>query len=655
MVPLGLILLLSSADVPGRVVAPDVGPARSRAFAAWNGYIELPPARGRVIRHRGLSGGRPDSLWMRRMRDSTGRHVVPNWIGRLHEGGGEEEPSFHEQWAFSNTGQAFDGVAGRVGVDVGAIEAWVRSSGDSAVVVAFLDGGIDPRHPDFKGKLAYNASERNGLSGKDDDGNGYVDDTLGWDFVADDPVARDLGGHGTSTASLVVAAWDGNGMAGLAPGVRVLPIRVADGGARVELADLIDGMAYAAKRGAKIINLSLGGLQGPTGIDSAIARAVRSGAVVVVSAGNEGLDLDKTPSYPASLSMRGLVVVGASTNRDSLSGYSNRSRKTVSLSAPGDAIFAATIPLADTLWTESFESGLDGWVTGGNSTVIWGTESKLGTTWLSDSPARNYANTARSWIRSPRLNPDHRSRLVLSMKLRGDLNIADALIVESAPDTSFSKAVDTIFRYGSFSQKEPIELAMDAGQDGQDLYLRFTLVSARPSSTSDSGVMIDDLVLRARDVPQPPAGTYARVWGTSFSAPLVTGALALLASKHPTAPLDSLVAALQDGSKQVPALATASRSGARLWIPGAFARLEASTPVREGVPGMRGLVPVRGGVRVLESGHWVFEWRSVQGRLVAREEGVGERFIATASRSGALVWRLQAPDRRFSGMVLPQP
>lgn len=654
MISLGLIFLITSADVTATHSGSAESPIRAirSKLPDWNGYIELDPSHARVRRHRvAAAGTRPDSLWMRQMRDSAGRHLIPNWIGTLHEGGADE-PSFHEQWALSNTGKTIDGEIGIVGADVGAIDAWTRTAGDSSVVVAFLDGGIDLRHPDFKGKLAHNEMERNGVPGKDDDNNGYVDDTLGWDFIANDAVARDLGGHGSATASIVVGAWDGNGMAGLAPGVRVLPIRVADGGARIELADLVDGMNYAIKRKAKIINLSLGGLEGASGIDSAIARAVRSGAVVVASAGNEGYDLDKTPRYPASLVMKGLLVVGASTMRDSMSDYSNRSKKTVSLSAPGDAIFAATIPRGDTIWTETFESALVGWTTGGNSTVNWGTETKSGNTWLSDSPNRNYANAARSWIRSPLLNAEHRSSLVLSMSVRGGLNTADALMVESAPDTLFSTGVDTIFKYGAFYQNDPVGVGMDVGQDGKDLYLRFTLVSAKPSATNDSGVMIDSLVLRSRDVPQPPAGTYARVWGTSFSSPLVTGALALLASKNPDASPDSLVSAILGGAKVLPGLASASKSGARLWIPGAFLRMETTTKAMVSAIPERGAVAVRGGFRILEKGEWTLEWRNLQGRLVARERGVGEQTLKTVAQNGALTWRLQAPDRSFSGMIL---
>lgn len=585
------------------------------------------------------------------MRDSTGRRVVPNWIGTL-QGWGTDEPIFSQQWSLSNTGQVVESETGLPGADIGAVDAWKLTTGDSNVVVAFVDGGIDVRHPDFFGKLAYNETERKGVAGKDDDDNGYVDDTLGWDFVRGDAVARDLGGHGSATASLVVAAWDGNGLAGLAPGVRVLPVRVADGGARVELANLVDGIDYAVSRKARIINLSLGGLTTPEGVDSAIARAVRSGAVVVASSGNEGVDLDKTPRYPAALSMRGLLVVGASTMRDEWSGYSNYSLKKVHLSAPGDAILAASLPMPATLDQEHFESGIAGWTTGGGSTVNWGVETRNGNTWLSDSPGKLYATSGHSWIRSPKLNADGRSDLVLTLTLRGSVSGSDLFLVEAAPDTSFTTDVDTLFEFGSFLMREPMSMGFDVPQDGHPFHVRFSLVSSRPSSTADSGVMIDSLALYARDVPQPPAGTFARVWGTSFSSPLVAGALALLLSRNPNASIDSLVAAIQGGAQVVPELAKASMTGARLWIPGAFTRLEKTTPAVPAAHRGPGVAPRKGALAVTDPGDWSLELRDLRGGLVERVTGRGPREVRLRAGS-PVAWSFRGSSGvRANGLVL---
>lgn len=655
MVPLGLILILAVGGGISHGPAPSDSTESdkpSRGTPQWRGYIDPDRSSGRVRRHRGPARfGRPDTAWMRHVRDSTGRRLIPNWIGTLH-GWGTDEPIYSQQWSLENTGQVVESETGLPGADIGAVEAWNLTTGDSNVVVAFVDGGIDVRHPDFFGKLAYNEIERKGVAGKDDDDNGYVDDTLGWDFVRGDAVARDLGGHGSATASLVAAAWDGNGLAGLAPGVRVLPVRVADGGSRVELANLVDGIDYAVSRKAKVVNLSLGGLTATDGIDSAIARAVRSGAVVVASSGNEGVDLDKTPRYPAALTMRGLLVVGASTMRDGLSGYSNYSLKKVHLSAPGDAILAASLPMPATLDQEMFESGLAGWTTGGNSTVNWDVETRNGNTWLSDSPGKLYATSGRSWIRSPKFNADGHSDLVLSMSLRGSVSGSDLFVIEAAPDTSFTTGVDTLFELGSFLMQEPMKMGFDVPQDGRPFHVRFSMSSSRPSSISDSGVMIDSLVLYARDVPQPPAGTFARVWGTSFSAPLVSGALALMLSRNPNASIDSLVAAIKGGAQVVSGLSKASMTGARLWVPGAFARLEKTTRTVPVVHRGPAVASRRGALSVLDAGDWTLELRDLRGALQERVAGKGPREIRLRAGS-PVAWSFRgSTGERMDGLVL---
>ena len=663
MVPLGLLFLMAAAgasfpagDSAVFIRASLESGLRSRlpgAVSSWRGALHRDAASGRMRRHvESRFGARPDSAWLHHMRDSLGRRVTPNWIGTLHADA-TMEPYFPDQWSLENTGQQYDDVIGVKGADIGVKDAWSLTTGDSSIIVAFLDGGVDVTHPELKGQFAHNKAELAGVAGKDDDGNGYVDDTLGWDFVRDDGVARDLGGHGTATASLLASRWDGNGMAGIAPGVRILPIRVADGGSRVELGALIDGIDYAISRKAKIINLSLGGLSAPDEIDSAIGRAVKAGAIVVASSGNEGVDLGVSRSYPAALRMKGLLVVGASDSRDRQSWYSNYSKELVDLSAPGDALVAASLPDADTIWREGFESGIPGWTTGGTSAIAWGTEACQGTTWLSDSPGKLYASSGRSWIRSPRLNQNRRSGLMLSFALRGCVGISDNVLVESSADSTFATGIDTLYRNGYFREDSAVLMTYDVGQDGKPFYLRFSMISAKPSSSAtDSGIMIDDLVLRARDRAQPVVGTYARVWGTSFAAPLVSSALALLVSRYPDTRPESLAVAIVEGGEVLPSLGTASRSGARLYVPGAFKRISSSAIATQVRPVVAAAVVRRKGSFVVrEEGDWTLELRDLRGSLVGRESGKGTREIACRS-SSPMVWTFRASGRILSGLSL---
>lgn len=575
---------------------------------------------------------------------------IPNWIGHLHADP-TLEPFYPEQWALANTGQTVNGTAGLPGADIGASEAWRTTTGDSSIVVAFLDGGVDIRHPEFAGTLAYNEPERGGSAGVDDDRNGFVDDSLGWDFVRGDGVSRDVGGHGTATASLVASQWNGVGLAGLAPRVRLLPIRVADGGSRVSLKQLVDGIAYAVRRKARVINLSLGGLPDQSLLDQAIAAAVDSGAVVVVSAGNESVNLETSPRYPAASRIPGMVVVGASDVRDRPSTYSNTSDSLVDLSAPGDGLLAAGLPEADTLWSESFESGLSGW-TNSSLTYPWGTESLLGSTWLSDSPTGNYPRNRTRSIVSPLLNTQRRQALLLDMSLRGRVPDNDWFLVEVATDTTFAKVSDTVWVSSGWSEAASQRVVLDLGAaDGVPCKLRFTLGSDGSSSTSDSGVQLDDLVLRARDRDQPGQGAYVRVWGTSFSAPLVTGALGLMASMAPAAPPESLVQELLRGTKSVATLSGATRTGGRLWVPGALAAFKqpVSTPVQTART-VR-VVARRGAFLVHDPGSWDLAWSDLRGRSLGHAQGRGGAAVPFQD-VGPVLWTLRSEAGTLHGMVL---
>lgn len=630
--------------------APEAGGARQE----WDGLIEV--GRDGPRRHHrmhGDFGSRPDPDWLRGVGDSTGSRLVPNWIGTLHQAP-SEEPFFPDQWSLANTAQEIEGFAGFAGADIGALRAWETTSGDSQIIVAFVDGGIDETHPEFHGRLAYNTPERSGSPGLDDDGNGFVDDSLGWDFVRGDAGSRDAGGHGTATASLVAAAWNGVGIAGLAPGVRILPIRVADAGSRVSLKSLVDGVAYASSRGARVINLSLGGLNAPDLLDSAIARAVAAGAIVIVSAGNEGMDLDVTPRYPAASRIPGMLVVGASDARDRPSGYTNTSDTRVDLSAPGDAIVAATIPDPDTLWTEDFENGLVGWVTSGTGTA-WGLETYRGTSWLADSPNSNYPRSARRSIRSPRLNPDGRSALHLLVSMRGRLNGSDHVLIECARDSTFARVDDTLFLNGGFQQDSTVVLSLDPGAvDGSPFHLRFTLVSNSSTSNSDSGVSIDGLILRSRDRPQPEGGAYARVWGTSFSAPLVTGAVALLAGLRPDIGPEALAASIVGGAQVRSSLAGVSRSGARLWIPGAFTHGEAPSAVARNPRSLTSVATRHDGLVIQAEGAWTLDWHDLRGRSLGRRSGHGSGFVEwpTDRPESPLAWTFRSSREALRGLAI---
>jgi hypothetical protein len=200
--------------------------------------------------------------------------------------------------------------------DIRAPEAWQVTTGDTNIVVAVLDTGIIPWHPDLggrageRGQLWANWAERAGAPGVDDDGNGFVDDVAGWDFVKqpeattaaagedaaledDDP--NDWGGHGTAVAGILGAtAGNAIGLAGVAPQLRIMPVRMGWlGSGQLPPAGFVHmlfaerAIRYATRNGAHVINASWQS-ENTFGLDAAVAAATRAGVVVVNAAGNFG-------------------------------------------------------------------------------------------------------------------------------------------------------------------------------------------------------------------------------------------------------------------------------------------------------------------------------------------------------------------------------
>lgn len=249
--------------------------------------------------------------------------------------------------------------------------AWDVSTGSRQVIVAVIDGGVDTDHPDLRASIWRN--EREVANGLDDDGNGYVDDVRGWNFVDSDatvepvPDGADEDGadgpddnvtHGTRVAGCVAAiGGNGEGVTGVAWQTRIMALKVFpdDGGA--ELARVAEAILYAARNGADIINLSLGGGYNHI-LDTAIDEAWSRGVLVVVAAGNENADLDEEPQSPVSNDLGENKVVGvtaldASGRKALFSNYG----AAVDISAPGTDILSTSFFDGSDQFSAPYRSG----------------------------------------------------------------------------------------------------------------------------------------------------------------------------------------------------------------------------------------------------------------------------------------------------------
>jgi subtilisin family serine protease len=234
---------------------------------------------------------------------------------------------------------------------INAPEAWsVGLTGQGVVVVAVVDDGVDYNHFDLDSNIWANPGEV--VNGIDDDGNGFIDDIRGWDFIGNDNNPFEAGlTHGTRVAGVVAAESANNGgivMTGGAYNAKIMPVRVMSsiGGSDQNIGQ---GIRYAANKGAKVINLSLGRYTDPSDptsqMTSAIDYAVGKGSVVVISAGNDG-NVTIDSRFPAILANRpGVIAVGSVNQNLQLSTFSSRAGTTIRnyVVAPGENYFT-TLP-----------------------------------------------------------------------------------------------------------------------------------------------------------------------------------------------------------------------------------------------------------------------------------------------------------------------
>jgi subtilisin family serine protease len=247
------------------------------------------------------------------------------------------DPYFDVQWGLHNTGQSVAGVRGTADADIDGPEAWDLITGSPTAAVAVVDSGIDYGHPDLQANVWTNAGESgNGreANGLDDDGNGYVDDWRGWDWVEADNDPLDLNGHGTHVAGTIGAKGDdGTGVAGVSWSARLLPLRALDAEGTGYVSDVIEAYLYAESKQVKLVNASLGSSGFSQAERDAIASAPET--LFVVAAGNDGEDNDLFGHYPCNYTLDNVICVAASDQSDALAYFSDYGKVTVDLAAPG--------------------------------------------------------------------------------------------------------------------------------------------------------------------------------------------------------------------------------------------------------------------------------------------------------------------------------
>jgi len=270
------------------------------------------------------------------------------------------DPNYGLQWGLHNTGQ----TSGMNDADIDAPEGWDIATGSPTVKVAVIDSGIDWTHEDLAeniwqnlgedadndgrvleyilGEWVFDPDDDNGI---DDDGNGYIDDFIGWDFVHNDNNPFDMNGHGTHVAGILGAKGNnGKGISGVTWDVQMMPIRIfgkyRNQGAPAD--SIISAINYAVSIGATISNNSWGGGSYSQAMEQAIQNAANLGHLFIAAAGNGGLlDNDQYDFYPATYDSDNIISVAATDQNDQLPSFSHYGATTVDIAAPGVAIWSS--------------------------------------------------------------------------------------------------------------------------------------------------------------------------------------------------------------------------------------------------------------------------------------------------------------------------
>lgn len=292
--------------------------------------------------------------------------AIPDWLMPVDETCPTDDPNLASQWWINKT-QAKD--------------AWCLNTGSPEILVVAIDSGTDWDHPDYIGHLWRNEVEDpdgdvlnyqsltadyilsgTGDDGVDNDGNGLVDDFLGYDFVASasspnpnedsnsiDNNPIDFNGHGTGCAgALAQVGNNGIGTAGMAYNTTLLGMRCgyenSAGNGLIITSSALQGIAYAVDKGAQVINMSYGGPQFISQVNTAMVNAWNSGALLFGAAGNDGVG---SLHYPSGYD--NVIAVGATNSSDARANFSNYGAW-VDISAPGVGCFTGWFNDTYTSW-----------------------------------------------------------------------------------------------------------------------------------------------------------------------------------------------------------------------------------------------------------------------------------------------------------------
>lgn len=245
------------------------------------------------------------------------------------------DPQYPSLWGMNNTALPT--------ADIDAELAWNLTTGSNSVKVCVIDTGIDYNHPDLQGNAYANPGEI-AANGIDDDGNGFVDDVYGYDFVNNDGDPLDDNNHGTHCSGTIGGRGNNNvGVAGVNWNVSIFSAKFLNSGGSGAISDAVLCTDYARVRGADVMSNSWGGGGFSQLMLEAIQRAEAAGILFVCAAGNSSSNIDTSTFYPASYDAPNVMAVAAINSAGNLASFSSYGAVNCDIAAPGEAIVSTTI------------------------------------------------------------------------------------------------------------------------------------------------------------------------------------------------------------------------------------------------------------------------------------------------------------------------
>ena len=288
---------------------------------------------------------------------------------------------FNFQWGLHNTGQSILGSPGTYDADINAPEGWEETRGDTSIVIAVIDTGVDYTHSDLIENMWKNPFEIPG-NGIDDDNNGYVDDIYGINAITGTGNPMDDNGHGTHCAGIIGAKGNNNnGVCGVNWKVSIMALKFMSSEGGGYLSDALKCIDYVIDMKNKGVNIvATSNSWGGYGVSMALYEAIKSlmekGILFIVAAGNDSINIDYNPAFPAGTYLPNVITVSATDKNDGLAFFSNYGKYKVDVGAPGHQIFS-TYPsnnyswLSGTSMATPFVSGLSGLIKSKYTNYDW--------------------------------------------------------------------------------------------------------------------------------------------------------------------------------------------------------------------------------------------------------------------------------------------